>query len=83
MAYGSPVVATSLSAVGIKGGHKQQLLIADTAAGFANAILSLFNDSESARVMADSAYKLLVSEYSQSATGKIRNDIYKDICNIK
>lgn len=82
MAYGSPVVATSLSAVGIKGAHQQQLLIADTAADFADAILLLFDQSQYAREMANSAYRLLVNEYSQSATGKIRNDIYKDICNI-
>jgi sugar transferase (PEP-CTERM/EpsH1 system associated) len=44
MAMGTPIVATSLGAEGFPVEHGQQLLLADTSAGFAEAVLSLLDN---------------------------------------
>jgi glycosyltransferase involved in cell wall biosynthesis len=82
MANGSPVVATSLSAVGIKGNHRTELLISDTITDFANSINSLFNNNNFALTLRKNAYQLLKNEYSQSTVGNMRNKIYNEICEI-
>jgi glycosyltransferase involved in cell wall biosynthesis len=81
MVYGSAVVATTLSAVGIKGIHQKELLIADTAPDFADAVSRLFDDSKFAQKICKNAYKLIKNEYSQSTVGAIRNNIYHAICD--
>jgi glycosyltransferase involved in cell wall biosynthesis len=79
MAQGSPVVATSLSAMGIKYEDKKNLLIANTAGDFVNAINNLFNDGEFARNISREAHGLIVKDYTQSRVGEIRNKIYEEI----
>jgi glycosyltransferase involved in cell wall biosynthesis len=81
MAHGSPVVATSLAAVGINGGHEKELLIADAITDFVNGINRFFNDNQFARTIGQNAYQLIIDKYSQSKVGAIRNNIYKEICN--
>jgi len=81
MHQGSPVVATSLAAVGIKGRHQKEILIADTANDFALAVDRFFTDNEFARTVGKNAYQLIINEYSQSKVGEIRNTIYNKICD--
>ncbi|MFD0749285.1 glycosyltransferase [Mucilaginibacter calamicampi] len=81
MAQGSPVIATTLSSVGIKGDHGRELLIADTAENFAQAIIELFAKPPEAQAMARNAYRLLLAEYTQTAVGAKRNGFYQSICN--
>jgi glycosyltransferase involved in cell wall biosynthesis len=79
MAHGSPVISTSLAAVGITGNHQQELLIADTAADFADSISTLFTNLQLARNIAKNAYKMVTEKYNQSHVGAIRHNIYQEI----
>lgn len=81
MANGSPVVSTSLAAIGIRAADKKQLLIADTAGDFAASVNRYFTDKSFARSVSESAYELIKNEYSQSVVGQIRNNIYNKILN--
>ena len=83
MHQGSPVVATSLAAVGITGRHQKEILIADTADDFAIAVNNFFTDNDFARIVGKNAYQLIIKEYSQSKVGEIRNNIYHEICDNK
>ncbi|WP_374948785.1 glycosyltransferase family 4 protein [Mucilaginibacter sp.] len=80
MAQGVPVVATPLSAVGIKGTSGRELFIEDNAKDFASAISRLFADQSLAKTIGANAYQLVVDEYSQSTVGAKRNKIYQEIC---
>jgi glycosyltransferase involved in cell wall biosynthesis len=79
MAHGSPVVSTTLAAIGITGNNQQELLITDEAADFANAVNMLFYNVQFTRKMAKSAYDMVAEKYSQSFVGAIRNKIYQTI----
>jgi glycosyltransferase involved in cell wall biosynthesis len=46
MSYGQPVVATSVAAEGMYAKHGHDVLIADTEAAFAEAVIELYNDSK-------------------------------------
>jgi glycosyltransferase involved in cell wall biosynthesis len=79
MGNGSPVITTSLAAVGIMGVHQKELIITDTAINFADAINNLFNDVNLNRYLIKNAFQLVLKKYSQSKVGDIRNKIYQDI----
>jgi glycosyltransferase involved in cell wall biosynthesis len=80
MAQGSPVIATTLSSVGINGGHEKELIVADTAKDFADAITNLFANPQLARNIARNAHRLILNEYTQTAVGQKRDNIYHQIC---
>lgn len=79
MAQGSPVIATTLSSVGITGGHEKELIVADTAKDFADAITNLFANPQLAHHIACNAHQLILNEYTQTAVGQKRNNIYHKI----
>jgi glycosyltransferase involved in cell wall biosynthesis len=79
MMHGAPVVSTTLGAVGIKGAHGNELLIADSAEDFVLAINDLFHDQEKCNRMRKNAYDLVVKEYSQTHVSELRNELYHKV----
>jgi glycosyltransferase involved in cell wall biosynthesis len=63
-AFGKPVVSTTVGAEGIDVIDGQSILLADDPAGFADAILRLFDDPSLARSIADGGSLLFADRYS-------------------
>lgn len=63
MALRTPVVATSKGAEGLDVRHGEQLLIADTAEAFAEAVICLSENVELRRQLADKAYQVVREKY--------------------
>ena len=63
MALGTPVVATSKGAEGLDVRDGEHLLVADTPAAFAQAIVSVLGDSDLRQRLADGAYRLVREKY--------------------
>ena len=71
MALGRPVVATTAGAAGIDVCHGENILIADDAESFADAVTELLRDSSRARSIGDAGRRLVESRY---ATGVLVRD---------
>jgi polysaccharide biosynthesis protein PslH len=67
MALHTPVVSTSKGAEGLDVEPGRHLLIADTPAEFATAVLSLLNDPDAAQRLAANAYELVSTRYDWQA----------------
>jgi polysaccharide biosynthesis protein PslH len=67
MALRTPVVATSKGAEGIDAEPGRHLLIADTPAAFAAAVVQLLQDPALRRTLADNAYELVNERYDWTA----------------
>ncbi len=63
MALRVPVVATRKGAEGLNGRHEQHLLLADTPAAFAAAVVRLLQDAALRRYLAENAYQLAQQQY--------------------
>ena len=66
MAMGRPVVSTTLGAEGIDAVPERDILIADDAAGFAEAVIRLIDDRELGTRLGHAARRLAVERYSWS-----------------
>lgn len=79
MAQYSPVISTSIAAVGITGSHKDHFWIANTIEEFLLGVEYLFQHPEFTMGMIESANKLIHTHYSQSHVSDLRNSLYLDI----
>jgi len=79
MAKCSPVVATSISAVGIGDANQNELVIADSAQAFAASIKLLFSDRSKAREIISNAYELINNKFSQHIVSELRNRYYLEL----
>jgi glycosyltransferase involved in cell wall biosynthesis len=66
---GRPVVSTTVGAEGIEAEPGRHLLIADTAEGLADAVVSLLRDPARRRALADEARRLAEERYGWAAIG--------------
>ena len=64
MAYGRPVVSTTIGAEGIDVEHGRNILIADDPAGLADAVASLLNNPDKARSIAREGRRLVENRYA-------------------
>ena len=71
-----PIVTTSVGVEGLSFKHEESCLIADSAEEFAQAIERLKHDKQLRQSLAVNAQHTFIQNYSISALGKIRNDIY-------
>jgi polysaccharide biosynthesis protein PslH len=62
-----PVVSTTKGAEGLNAAHGEHLLIADTAEELAQAALKLAREPQTAQALAESAYALVLRDYSSDA----------------
>ena len=81
MAQGLPVVATTMACEGIPVLHKENVLIADTAAAFANAIKYLNNEPRELIRIVQNAQQMVQNNFSQKIAGELRNSLYQKITN--
>jgi hypothetical protein len=81
MGNNAPVVSTSIGAFGIEIENNKHLLIANTADEFYSTLDSLFQNSNKAQQIIYDAYKMVINKYSQTATSKIRGELYIEIIN--
>jgi glycosyltransferase involved in cell wall biosynthesis len=71
-AHGMPVVSTPIGCEGIDAVHDQHLLVADAPDAFAAACHRLLSDSDLARRLGESGWRLAGARYaSETAAGRI------------
>jgi GT2 family glycosyltransferase/glycosyltransferase involved in cell wall biosynthesis len=79
LAYGLPVVTTSLGAAGISLRDGQEALIADSAAEFADATLRLYRDGELWQNLSDNGYAHVARHFSPRVVGQTVNDSIRSL----
>jgi polysaccharide biosynthesis protein PslH len=76
MAAGLPVVTTSKGCEGIEVENGRELLIADSADGFAAALLEIMEKPERGRAMAENARRLVMERYTWESAAKVMSKQY-------
>lgn len=79
LAYSTPVVSTSLAALPLGLVHEEHLLIADTPATFAEAILALLADESLYEKITRSGWEYVVNTYSWESKALLLETLYKSI----
>jgi glycosyltransferase involved in cell wall biosynthesis len=79
MAYGRPVVSTSIGAEGIDITSGKNILIADTAEELAEAVALLLNHPDKARSIAEEGRKLVEERYAWSSISSILHERYSQL----
>lgn len=76
MAMGKAIVSTTIGAEGIAGHPGEHLLLADTPAEFATAVLTLLRDAERRRTLGHRARHLVEREYAWNAIVPRMDELY-------
>jgi glycosyltransferase involved in cell wall biosynthesis len=71
MAMGTPVISTTIGVEGLDYEHGRNVLIADTAEEFANAVIGLLRDSGKASAIAEEARRHVAENYSWKVVAEI------------
>jgi GT2 family glycosyltransferase/glycosyltransferase involved in cell wall biosynthesis len=79
LAYAIPLVTTTVGAEGMSLRDGEEALIADTAAGFAAAVVRLYRDEELWRRLASNAHAHVERHFSPRVVGRIVNDSVKGL----
>ena len=74
LSYGLPVVTTGVGAEGMGLRHEEEVMLADTAADFAAAVVRLYRDEELWRRLSSNAYAHAERHFSPRVVGRIVND---------
>ena len=77
LAYGKPIITTTIGAEGISYTHQKELLIADTKEEFVNAIVSLLSDNESKKQLQKNARYLAETQFDYLKVGAELVNFYK------
>lgn len=70
MAYGIPLVSTSVGCEGIELAHEKNVLVADDPQQFAAAVIRLLNDAKLAKTLSQSAVSLAREKYDWDSIGQ-------------
>lgn len=81
LAMAKAMVSTSLGCEGVNVGDGEELLIADGAAPFANAVGRLFDDPWLGNALGQAGRRRMESEYSWAAAGARLEDLYARVLN--
>jgi glycosyltransferase involved in cell wall biosynthesis len=79
MALGKPVVATKLGAGGLDVAHGRDILIADDAASFADAVALQLRDSQTAVRIGDAARETVRSRYDNDVLARELLTFYESL----
>ena len=79
LAYGLPVVTTTIGAEGWGFTNGEQVLIADSPAEFADAVVRLYNDPALWQKLSDGGYRHIEEHNTPEVIGKIVNDSVKQM----
>jgi glycosyltransferase involved in cell wall biosynthesis len=74
--WGLPVVSTSIGAEGIEARHEDNILIADNAQAFAQAIIRLFKEPTLAHHLAQNGRRTVIEKYNWQDSYSAWNEIY-------
>ncbi len=83
MALGKPIVSTTIGAEGVACTNGRDIMLADSAEGFATAIVSLLRDSVLASNISKEAKTLASNIYSTNAIGDKLEQFYTSLINQK
>jgi glycosyltransferase involved in cell wall biosynthesis len=72
LSYGMPVVTTTIGAEGW-GFNARQVLIGDSAADFAAAVVRLYQDAELWRTLSDKGFRHIADNYTPDVVGRVIN----------
>jgi len=81
MAYGRPVVSTTIGAEGIDVEHNRNILIADRPAEMAEAICKVLNEPDLARNLAEEGRRLVETRYAWKSIADTMYERYKQMLN--
>lgn len=79
MSLGRPVVSTTIGAEGLEVVHQNQLLLADDAEAFAEAVSRLFDEEELWRSLVDNARRHVVAHHDWEAIAQRQLEIYDEL----
>lgn len=79
MAYGVPVVSTTIGCEGLPVTNQENIMISDDKNSFANAISRLVENKELRRKISRNGLELIESSYTQDKAGEVRNYIYEKL----
>jgi glycosyltransferase involved in cell wall biosynthesis len=80
MACETPVVSTSVGAEGLGATNGKEILIADTADSFADAIMRLLNDKALCQQIADNAYQFATANFGFESAERNVQYMTNEIC---
>jgi GT2 family glycosyltransferase/glycosyltransferase involved in cell wall biosynthesis len=75
MSYGQPVVATAVAVEGMHAENGREVLVADTAAAFADEIVRLYSDESLWLALSDAAIKNVETHFSLDAARRSLRDL--------
>lgn len=78
MAMGKAIVSTTIGAEGLDVTNGEQMLLADTAQAFANAVLTLLNNAELRATLGSNARAFVEQKYSWERIGHTLLNVYDD-----
>ena len=79
MAYGKPIVTTSIGAEGISVTSHKNCILADDATAFANAVVETLNDAEKKSTLQKEARKFIETNFENNTLVKQLVDFYKTL----
>jgi glycosyltransferase involved in cell wall biosynthesis len=83
MAYGRPVVSTTIGAEGLDVEHNRNILIADSPSEMAKAVCRVLNDPALARSLAEEGRRLVESRYAWKSIADSMYETYRILMNKK
>ena len=82
MAYGKPIISTTIGAEGINAVNNKEIIIANSATDFTNAILSLINDKTKQLEISENAKSFALKNFdNKQITNKLLN-FYNQLLNV-
>lgn len=82
MAYGKPIVSTSIGAEGIYCDPKNDLIIADDAASFSNAVIELLNNEDKRKALEKNASAFAYKEFDNKNVVSKLVQFYNTLLNV-
>ncbi|MEP6570140.1 MAG: glycosyltransferase, partial [Acidobacteriota bacterium] len=83
LAYGLPVVTTTVGAEGWGFSNGEQILMADSPGDFAGAVLCVYNDEELWQKLANGGYAHIKENNTPAVVGKIINDSVRSVAGVE
>lgn len=79
MAHGVPVVGTTIAAEGIPAQHRGEMMVADDAVGFADALYELYQDENSWHTLARNGITLVQENFSRAVARNALEALFAEL----
>ncbi len=83
MAFGIPVVATSLGCAGIVANDDERILMRNDPQSFADAVSLLSTNIEKGKALLEASFITAKENYTEAAAGKVRHGFYQQLLHKK